>query len=127
MDSEVVKLPIIGFNIVIHHNYDAEVGGPLRGPLKDTFKKRRFYISKNQISRKVADRLSALAELAPLFYAEQDFSKSRHQLLQPPRCIGKGRGVHSVLRSGVEQWSFAHTVLPLGASLLPLSDKAQKT
>ena len=30
--------------------------------------------------------------------------------LQPPRCNGQSRGVYSVLRSDVEQRSFAHTV-----------------
>ena len=42
-DSEAMELPIIGFSIVIYHLYDAEVGGPLKEPLKDTFKKRRMY------------------------------------------------------------------------------------
>ena len=31
--------------------------------------------------------------------------------MQPPHCNGKNRGVRSNLRSGVEQRSFAHTVL----------------
>ena len=66
MDSEVVKLPIIGFNIVIHHNYDAEVGGPLRGPLKDTFKKRRFYISKTSSPEKL-QTVSVLSQSSRLF------------------------------------------------------------
>ena len=42
-------------------------------------------------------------------------------------CNGQGRVVHSVLRSGVEQRSFAHTVMPLGALPLPPSDVQQKT
>ena len=41
--------------------------------------------------------------------------KAHHQLQLPPRCNGKSRGVHSVLRSGVEQRSFAHTISLLGA------------
>ena len=114
-DSEAVEPPIIGFNIAIYHSYDAEVGEPLKGPLKDTFKKGRFLLHQNQLSKEVADRPSVLAELAPRFFAEQDYEESRQQPLQPPRCNGKGRGVHSVLRSGVEQRSFAHTVSPLGA------------
>ena len=36
-------------------------------------------------------------------------------------------GVHSVLRSGVEQRSFAHTVSPLGALPLSLGDVGAKT
>ena len=48
--------------------------------------------------------------------------KSRLQPLQPPGCNRKGRGVHSSLRSGVEQRSSAYTFWPLGASPLPLSD-----
>ena len=45
-DSEAVELAIIGFNIAICHSYDEEVGGPLKGPLKDPFKKGRFYFIK---------------------------------------------------------------------------------
>ena len=75
---------------------------------------------------KNADRLRAPTELALLLFTEQDY-KTRHQPLQPPRCNGKGRRVHSVLRSDVEQRSFAHTVSPLGALLLPLSDVGRKT
>ena len=32
--SEAVSLPIIGFSKAAHHYYDAEVVGPLKGPLK---------------------------------------------------------------------------------------------
>ena len=39
----------------------------------------------------------------------------RPQPLQPPRCNGKSRGVHSKMRSGVEQQCFANSVSPLGA------------
>ena len=49
-----------------------------------------------------------------------------HQLLQPPRCNGKGGGVHSIRHSGV-QLSFAHSVWPLAAIPLPLSDVGRKT
>ena len=38
-----VELPISGFNIVIYHFYDAEVGGPLKGSFEDTFKKGHFF------------------------------------------------------------------------------------
>ena len=85
-----------------------------------------FLFHQNQLSKEVADRLSALAELAPRFFAEQDYEESRHQPVQPPLCNGKGRGVHSALRSGVEQRSIAYTVSPLGALSLPLSDVGQK-
>ena len=76
---------------------------PLKGPLKDIFWKGRLCFTKTQLSKEVADRLSALAELAPRFFAKQDHEESRHQALQPPRCNGKSGGVHSVLRSGVQQ------------------------
>ena len=53
------------------------------------------------------------AELAPL-------RRTRQQKIPPPtptttHCHGKRRGVHSVLRSGVEQRSFGHSVSPLQA------------
>ena len=67
----------------------------------------------NQLSREVADPLRALAELAPRFFAEED--NRVPPPAQPPRCNGKGRGVHSVLRSDVGQRSFVHTVSSLGA------------
>ena len=60
-----------------------------------------------------------ITNLAKQFWTfQQDHRKSRSQPLQAPRC--NGRGVHSVLRSGVEQQNFAHTVLLLGALPLPL-------
>ena len=52
-DSEAVELAIIGFNIAICHSYDEEVGGPLKGPLKDTFKKGRFYFIKTNSPKKL--------------------------------------------------------------------------
>ena len=58
---------------------------------------------------------------------EQDYRNTRLQLLQPPRCNGTGRGVHSIRRSGDKQRSFAHTVPPLTAFPLLLSYVAQKT
>ena len=63
---------------------------------------------------------------APLFLAAQAY-KTRHEPFLPPHCNGKkSRGVHSVLRSGVEQRSFAHAVLPIRALLSLLSDVAQQ-
>ena len=82
-------------------------------------------LHQNRLSNEVAERLSALAELEPRFFAEQDYDESHHQRLQPPRCNGESRGVHSVLRSGVEQWSFVHTISPLGPLPLPLCDVGQ--
>ena len=58
---------------------------------------------------------SASKKLRASFPCRTGLQETRHQPLQPPRCNGKGRGVHPVLRSG-EQRSFAHTVWPLGAS-----------
>ena len=60
------------------------------------------------------------------FFVEQDYEGFHHQPPQPPRCNGMGRGVHSVLRGGVEQRRFAHTVSPLGALPLSLSDVGRK-
>ena len=57
-----------------------------------------FMLHQNQLSEEVAESLSALAELAPRFCAEQDFEGSHHQPLQPPGGNGKGTGVHAVLR-----------------------------
>ena len=93
---------------MIYHCYDAEVGGPLKEPSKDTFKKPT--LSKPAIQRSC--RVSRCSRRAPRFFAEQDYE-------------GSG-GVHSVLRSGVEQINFAHTVSPLGALPLPLSDVGRK-
>ena len=61
---------------------------------------------------------------APLLL-EQAY-KTHHQHLQPPRCNGKGRGVFSVRRSGVEQRSFAHTASPLRAFPSLFGDVAQE-
>ena len=83
-----------------------------------------FLLHQNRLSKEVAD--SILAGLAPRFFAEQHFKESRHQPLQPPRRKLDGRCVHSVLPSGVEQQSCAHTVLPFRALPLPLSDVGQK-
>ena len=78
------------------------------------------------ISKEIADRLRALAELALHFFTQQDYSRTRLQSLQPPRCNGTGRGVHSVTRSDFEQQSFAHIVLPLGALPSLLGDVGSK-
>ena len=64
---------------------------------------------------------------ARLVSLQNNSTESPHQPVQPPHCNGKGRGVHCVLRSGVEQRSFAHTVCPLGALPLLLGDVAQKS
>ena len=81
----------------------------------------------NQISvPQVADQLRALAELAHRLFAEQDYRGSLRQPLQPPHCNGKRRGVHSDLRSSVEQQRFAHTVSLLGALPSSLSDVGRK-
>ena len=59
--------------------------------------------------------------------------RTRTQKVPPPTPTAttlqrkKDRGVHSVLRSGVEQRSFVHNVSPLGALPSPLSDVERKT
>ena len=93
--------------------------------VKGTFKKGRFYFIKT-CSPKKLQTVSVLSESSPRFFAEQAHGESRHRPLQPPRCNGKSGGVYSVLRGGVEQRSFAHTVSPLGALPLPLSDVGRK-
>ena len=55
------------------------------------------------------------------FLCRANYRNTRLQPLQRPRRYGKGGGAHSVPQSGVEQWSFAHTVLLLGA--LPFTSK----
>ena len=64
--------------------------------------------------------LRSLAELAP--HLSQIISSARRQPLQPPARNGKGRGVLSAQRHGVEQQSLAYTVSPRRALPLPLSD-----
>ena len=78
----------------------------MKGPVKDPFKKGRFYLIKTSSPKK----LQTVLVLS--------------QSSQPPRCNGKGRGVQSLLHSGVEQRSFAHTVSLLGA--LPLTSHKNK-
>ena len=56
--------------------------------------------------------------------------RARLQKVSPPALaattLKRRRGVHRVLRSGVEQQSFAHTELPFGALLQPLCGETQK-
>ena len=80
--------------------------------------------SRRDVSTSSKPVLQSSCRLAPRFFAEQDYGGPA--TLQPPHCDGKSRGVHSVLRSGVEQRSVAHTVSPLGALLLSLSDVERK-
>ena len=118
-DSEAVELPIVGFNIAIYLPLLRRRG---RWTSEKTLER---YIQEGSLllhQNRVANRLSALAELSPRFFAEQDYGESRHQPQHRSRCNGKCRGVHSVLRSGVDQPSFPHTVSPLRALPLPRSD-----
>ena len=52
---------------------DAEVGGPQKEPLNVTFRMALPQFTKTRLSEKIANRLSALANLAPRFFAEQDY------------------------------------------------------
>ena len=63
-----MELPVIGFNIAIYHSCDAEVGGPLNGPLNDTSRKRRFYSIKIGSPKKLqtVSALSQSSRLVPL-------------------------------------------------------------
>ena len=85
-----------------------------------------FRPHQNRLPAEIGNCLSALADLAQRFFAEQGNGKPRHQTLQPPRCNGKRGGVRSLLRSEVEQQSFANSV-SLGALPQPLSDMGRKT
>ena len=67
-------------------------GGPLKGPLKDAFKKAHFHFTKTGSPKQFQTGSRALAELAPRFSAEQDF-RARRQLLQS----------HHVETEGVEE------------------------
>ena len=116
--SEAVAPLIIGFSIATYHYHDAEIGGPLKGTLERYIQEGTFLLHKNGLPTEISNRLSALADLAPRFFAEQDYGRPRHQLLQPQRCNGMGGGVRSNLRSGVEQQNFAHCVSPLGETAL---------
>ena len=64
-DFEAVVLLIIGFSIVIYHFFDAEVGGPLIEPLKDRFKKVRFYFIKTSSPKKL-QTVSVLSQISHL-------------------------------------------------------------
>ena len=99
MGSEGGALPIIGFSIETYLHYDAEVGGPLKRPLKDTFK-RDVSTSLKPAPLENCER-SQCSRRAHTF-AEQHYGWLHHQPLQPPRCNGQ---VRSVLRSGVERAS----------------------
>ena len=64
-ESEAAELPIIGFNIEIYHHYDAEVGGPLKGPSNDTSKKRRCCSIETSSSEKLQN-VSVLSQSSRL-------------------------------------------------------------
>ena len=59
--------------------------------------------------------VSVFQQSSHFLLSHQHSSEAHHQPLQPPRCTRKGGGGLSVLHSGVEQQSFAHTVWPLRA------------
>ena len=72
------------------------------------------YRNQSNIGSQIADHLQALSKTPTSNAYGLHF------------VTGNGRGVHSVRRSGIEQRSFAHTILPLGALSLPLSDVERK-
>ena len=74
-DSEAVELPIIGFNIVIYHCYDAEVDGPLKGHLKDTFKKGRVYPIKTDSPKKL-QTVSVLSQSSRLVSVQNEITEN---------------------------------------------------
>ena len=116
-----MKLLIIGVKTATYHNYDADSERTLERYVQEG----TSLLHQNPALQRSC-RPSSCSRRARASFAEQDNRESRHQHLQPPRCNGKGRGIHSVLRSGVEQRSFAHAELSLGALLSPLSDVGRK-
>ena len=60
---------------VSHHNYDAEVGGPLKRPLKDTIKKARSYFTKTGSPRKLRT-VSALSQSSHLVSLQNKTTES---------------------------------------------------
>ena len=81
----------------------------------------------NQISEPKWQTNSRLSQNSHLVAVQNKTSgKILRQPSQPPHCYGKNRGVHSILRSGVEQRSFAHTVWPPGTLLLLHGDVERK-
>ena len=69
---------------------------------------------KHGLSNEIADHLRSLAELAPRFFAQQDYKESRHQPYS-----------HHAATEKVEEltpFCAAHTVMPLGALRLPLGN-----
>ena len=69
----------------------------------------------SQLSREVRRPLSVLSQSSRLVSLQKTTESPATSPVQPPRCNGKGTGVHCVLRSGVGQRSFVHTVSSLGA------------
>ena len=69
----------------------------------------------NISSPKELQTVSVLSQSSSFCFFRTRLQRDPPPALQPPRCKGKGGGVHSVLNSGVEQRSCAHTVLLLGA------------
>ena len=65
--------------VALRHCYGAEVIGFLKGPSKDTFKKARSHFTKNRLPTEIANRPSALVDLAHRFFAEKDFGRPRHR------------------------------------------------
>ena len=64
--------------------------------LTDSIRQLGLWLRRTPTPQEIARRSS--------LHAEQAY-RTRHQPRQPPRCNGRGRGVHSVRRSGVEQRS----------------------
>ena len=75
-----------------------------------------FLHHQNRLSRKVCRPHSVLLQSSRFVSLQKKTTESpATSPVQPPRCNGKCTGVHSVLRSGVGQRSFVHTVSSLGA------------
>ena len=77
------------------------------------------YVERRNVSKtgspKKLQTVSALSQSSRLVSLQNKTTESpATNPLQPPRCNEQGRGAYSVLRSGVEQRSFAHAVSPFG-------------
>ena len=105
-----------------YHNYDAEVGGPLKGSSRDTFKKARFYFTKTRSPRKLRT-VSVLSQSSRLSLSQNNSPKPTTS-----PCS------HHVATERVEEFtpfcaaaSSNHSVSPLGALPLYRSDVGRST
>ena len=120
-----VEPPITGFSIGTFHSHHAKPDGPQSEVSNGTFKKERSCSSQPSSHK----RLQTVS--VPSQSSHHDSLQDKKESPTASSCSHRFETEKleecTVLRSGVEQQSFAHTVLPYCALPLPLSDVAQKT